>query len=352
MAEFAVMGAGVFGLCAAFSLARRGARVVVVERACVGAGASGGLVGALAPHVPEQWNAKKAFQFDSLIMAADYWADVARIGGQEPGYARLGRVQPLADADAVALARARAQSAQSLWQGLAEWRVCAVDAVPGPGLHGPSGMVVHDTLSARLSPRRACAALAAAITALGGEIRRGDAPPPGLPVVWATGAAGLWALGADLGVPMGGAVKGQAALLAADWRDAPQVFAEGVHLVPHGDGTLAIGSTSERVFDAPDTTDDQLETLITRARALSPDLAGAAVLTRWAGLRPRSPSRAPMLGEWPGRPGQYVMNGGFKIGFGMAPKLAEVMVDLLLDGRDAIPQGFRVSDNLPKKPIS
>lgn len=348
MAEFAVMGAGVFGLCAAFSLARRGARVVVVERDRVGAGASGGVVGALAPHVPEQWNAKKAFQFDSLIMAEGFWADVARIGGQDAGYARLGRVQPLADDAAVSLADARNEGAKMLWQGLAEWRVCAADTVPGLRLRSPTGMVVHDTLTARLSPRRAGAALVAAITALGGEIRRGDTPPTGLPVIWATGAAGLQALGDDLGVQMGGAVKGQAALLAADWRDAPQVFAEGLHLVPHADGTLAIGSTSERVFDAPDTTDDQLETLINRARALSPDLAHAPVLSRWAGLRPRSPSRAPMLGEWPGRPGQYVMNGGFKIGFGMAPKLAECMADLLLDGRDAIPQGFRVSDNLPK----
>lgn len=351
MAEIAVMGAGVFGLGTAFALARRGARVVVVERDHVGAGASGGVVGALAPHVPEQWNAKKAFQFDSLIMAAGFWADVARIGGQDPGYARLGRVQPLADDAAVALAHARSETAKTLWQGLAEWRVCPAGEVPGISVQSATGMVVHDTLTARLSPRRAGAALAAAITALGGEVRRGTTPPPGMPVVWATGVTGLRALGDDLGMPMGGAVKGQAALLEADWRNAPQVFAEGLHLVPHADGTLAIGSTSERVFDAPDTTDEQLETLITRARALSPDLAGAPVLGRWAGLRPRSPSRAPMLGEWPGRPGHYVMNGGFKIGFGMAPKLAEVMADLLLDGRDTIPPGFRISDNLPKSGV-
>jgi glycine/D-amino acid oxidase-like deaminating enzyme len=48
-----------------------------------------------------------------------------------------------------------------------------------------------------------------------------------------------------------------------------------------------------------------------------------------------------MLGEWPGRPGQFIANGGFKIGFGMAPKVAEVMADLVLEGRDAIPAAFR-----------
>jgi len=347
MAEIGVMGAGIFGLCTAFALARRGARVVVVERDHVGAGASGGLVGALAPHVPEQWNAKKAFQFESLLMAEGFWADVARIGGQDPGYARRGRVQPLADDAAVERAQARAINARDLWQGLAEWRVCPSGAVPGPRVASASNMVVHDTLSARLSPRRAGAALVAALAALGCEVRRGSTPPENMRVVWATGVQGLADLGRDLNAPMGGGVKGQAALLAADWRDAPQVFADGLHLVPHADGTLALGSTSEHEYQDPDSTDTRLEALIDKARALCPDLADAPVIARWAGLRPRSPSRAPMLGAWPGREGHFVLNGGFKIGFGMAPKLAQVMADLLLDGKDTIPEGFRVTDNLP-----
>ena len=63
-------------------------------------------------------------------------------------------------------------------------------------------------------------------------------------------------------------------------------------------------------------------------------------------MRPRSRSRAPMLGAWPDRPGHFIANGGFKIGFGMAPKVAEVICDLVLEGVDIIPEGFRVEDNL------
>ena len=77
-----------------------------------------------------------------------------------------------------------------------------------------------------------------------------------------------------------------------------------------------------------------------------PALAAARVVERWAGVRPRAKSRAPMLGPWPGRPEQFIANGGFKIGFGMAPKVAAVMADLVLDGRDTIPAGFRVEDSL------
>jgi glycine/D-amino acid oxidase-like deaminating enzyme len=83
--------------------------------------------------------------------------------------------------------------------------------------------------------------------------------------------------------------------------------------------------------------------LIARACAAIPALQGAPVLDRWAALRPRARSRAPVLGEWPGRPGHFIANGGFKIGFGMAPKVAQVMVELVLEGRDSIPDDFRVS---------
>ena len=348
MTGVTVMGGGVLGLCTAFVLARRGVTVRVVEKRRIGAGASGGVVGALAPHAPEQWNAIKAFQFDSLIMAESFWSDVAQIGGADPGYARLGRVQPLGDDAAVARAHARAEAAADLWQGRARWQVIAADQAPGMALRSDTGLVVMDTLSARLSPRAALAALTAALAARGVTVEAGDAPPAGAQaVIWATGAEGLADLSAALGVSIGAAVKGQAALLAADWRDAPQIYAPGLHVVPHADGLVAVGSTSEREFADGAATDSQLDAVIDRARALCPALAGARVLERWAGLRPRARSRQPVMGGWPGRPGHYVLNGGFKIGFGLAPKLADVMAALVLDGQDTRPAGMRVEDCLP-----
>ena len=58
MAEVTVMGAGIFGLSVAWECLRRGARVQVIDPGGPGAGASGGVVGALAPPVPENWNHK------------------------------------------------------------------------------------------------------------------------------------------------------------------------------------------------------------------------------------------------------------------------------------------------------
>lgn len=351
--DLTVMGGGIFGLAVAWAAARRGARVRLIEIARIGAGASGGLVGALSPHVPENWNDKKAFQLESLLMAEDWWGGVAAASGLPTGYARLGRLQPLADARAVEMARVRAASAQALWQGRAEWRVVPVRGSTGGAAWEPqsaSGWLVQDSLSARLHPRLAAAALVAAIRARGGEVIVGQAEAAGAavpgPVVWATGVAGLAALSADQGQEVGGAVKGQALSLGFEAREAPQLFVDGLHIVPHADGTVAVGSTSERVWQDATATDAQLEALHARAVAALPVLAGAPVVARWAGLRPRARSRAPMLGPWPGRPGQFIANGGFKIGFGMAPLVGEVMADLVLEGQDRVPPGFRVEASL------
>ncbi|KQI71564.1 oxidoreductase [Loktanella sp. 5RATIMAR09] len=330
-ADITVMGAGVFGLSVAYACARRGAVVRVIDPYGVAAGASGGLVGALAPHVPENWNDKKAFQFESLIMAEAFWADVAALSGQDVGYARSGRLQPLADARAVDLAQARADGAATLWQGKARWDVIPVTDAPWMP-PSPSGMVVHDTLSALIHPRRATRALADAVVALGGEVLA-DGRVEGQ-VVWATGWDGMQEIG-------GNGVKGQAALLDFNAAGQPQLFADALHIIPHGDGTVAIGSTSEREFDDPYGTDAALVDILARAYAAFPVLEGAPVLERWAGVRPRSKSRAPVLGAHPTRSGEFIANGGFKIGFGMAPKVGEVMAALVLDGNDQIPDGFR-----------
>ncbi|MEO8531625.1 MAG: FAD-dependent oxidoreductase [Deltaproteobacteria bacterium] len=311
--DVTVRGAGVFGLSIAYACARRGANVRVVDPFGAGSGASGGIVGALAPHTPDQWNAKKQFQFEALVMGEGFWAGVAEASGNATGYARTGRVQVISAAG-VELAKARIEAARLNWRGQAEWRV--------------DGLEVHDTLSALIHPRQAMACLAGLVDVVT------DAPDEGA-VVHATGWRGL------VDNDWGNGVKGQAVLLGFDGAGGPQRFVDGLHIIPHLDETTAIGSTSERSFDDPVATDDQCDQLIAKAVAMMPELEGAKVLERWAGVRPRATSRAPLLGAWPGRQGHFIANGGFKIGFGIAPKVAEVMADLVLEGRDQIPDDFK-----------
>ncbi len=339
--DVTVFGGGIFGLSVAWACQKRGAFVRLIDPGGIAAGASGGTVGALAPYAPENWNDIKAFQLTCLSRAAAFWEQIEAASGLGSGFAPSGRLQPLNSADAIDRARKRGENARRLWQGAASWELREVrDFLPwAPG--SETGLLVHDTLSARIDPPRACESLGAALRAGGAEILcEGEGEGA---IVRATGWRGLAALSAELGLDAGGPVKGQSLLLRHEAPpDAPIITAPGLYIVPHEGGTLGIGSTSERSFDDPESTDAQLDALHERAVALMPALAEAPILRRFAGLRPRAAGGLPLLGPHPRRAGEFIANGGFGIGFAIAPEMGELLARLVLEGRDEIPPFMHV----------
>jgi glycine oxidase len=268
-----VHGAGIFGLSVAWACLERGAQVTVVDPDGPGAGASGGVVGALAPHVPEAWNTKKALQFESLDMAELFWTEVAEASGDDPGYARTGRVQPLADEAARGAGEgAGRHGGGALARPLPVGGPHADDfpnLVHSPPASSPS--TLQRTAPSKARGRGAGRGLDPA----GGGDRQYRGPDSDA-IIHATGVAGLLELKGLAGDRIIGAgVKGQAALLDRDLRDLPQLYADGLHVVPHVDGTVAVGSTSERDWDDPTATDTQLDEVIARARAACPALRDA-----------------------------------------------------------------------------
>ncbi|MEM9267469.1 MAG: FAD-dependent oxidoreductase, partial [Pseudomonadota bacterium] len=332
----------------------RGLSVRLFEAKAIGAGASGGIVGALSPHVPDQWNAKKAYQFSALTAAQAYWHAIEARSGLPTGFARSGRLLPLFDDNGIEIAQSRTLSSRDLWEGKASWQVLPASEVPS-WLSGPFKGVVHETLSARLMPHLAVKAMAQAFQAQGGTLDKGRSVdgvedgevsgPCGTArssaIVLANGVEGLAWLGAQTGRRAGSPVKGQAMLLdAPQFKGRPLVYADGLYVIPHEGGQVAIGSTSENSFEDPTRTDAQLDALRARAEALCPELSGAQVLTRWAGLRPKAKRRDPMLGLAPGFERVFLANGAFKIGFGLAPKIGETLADMITGRAVELPESF------------
>jgi glycine/D-amino acid oxidase-like deaminating enzyme len=144
-------------------------------------------------------------------------------------------------------------------------------------------------------------------------------------------------------------VKGQAARLApARAPAAPMIYDEGLYIVPHADGTVGIGATSENGYADPGATDAALDSLLARAAAILPGLAGAPVVTRWAGLRPRGPRPDPMLGRLPGTETLYLAAGAFRTGFGMAPLVGEIIAATIAGEPPEMPPGFAIADHLAR----
>ena len=345
--DVAIIGAGIFGLSAAWALRKRGLRIAVFERSMVGAGASGGLIGALSPHMPEKWNPKKAFQFEALVTSGAFWREIERISGKPTGYNPTGRLMPLWSEKALELAKARAVSAAELWGGHAKWQI----------VQHPEGCIrtshgwVHETLSAKLNPRLALTALSEALGLEGVQIHgekeiAANTSLNAEHVVYAVGSktadllpefpGGFWS-----------AVKGQSALLRARLPDQmPIVFHAGTYVVPHGQDMVAVGSTSETEFSDPASTDIQLDQVIARAQEIVPALAGAGVVERWAGLRPRARLPDPAIGPIPGRPNTWVMSGGFKIGIGLGPLLGEAVAAMICNEDHKLPETFTLHHQL------
>ncbi|MEQ8940117.1 MAG: FAD-dependent oxidoreductase, partial [Roseitalea porphyridii] len=94
--DIAVIGGGIVGLWCALAAARRGARVALIEKRTIGAGASGGMLGALMPHQPVGWNEKKRFQLDGLLSLPGRIAELETATGHSCGYRRVGRLMPIA----------------------------------------------------------------------------------------------------------------------------------------------------------------------------------------------------------------------------------------------------------------
>ena len=203
-------------------------------------------------------------------------------------------------------------------------------------------MCIRDSnLSSTIAPNAALSALSEAIVRSGSEIIIGQAKEQGK-VLYAAGYEDLENISDVLKKPMGFGVKGQALIVKHDGRKLPQLSFNGIHAVPHLDGTVAIGSTNEKAFSDASNNDFLLDELYQDAIFNLPVLKGAEIITRWAGVRPSARKRLPILGKHPIYQGAYIANGGFKIGFSLAPKVAEVMADYILYDIDNIPKTFKV----------
>ncbi|MEF0938554.1 NAD(P)/FAD-dependent oxidoreductase [Rhizobium sp. BR 362] len=364
--ELLIVGGGVMGLWAAVHAERLGVETLLVDAGRLGHGASGGLLGALMPHMPDKWSEKKQFQFEALASLEDEIAELEAATGLSAGYRRSGRLMPLPKPHLRKIALRHSQDAETHWHhGDRRFHWHVRDAAPVDGwidpAAGDSGFV-FDTLAARVAPRAFLKVLAGFLDrakhvrlAEGLDIQSID-PDRGTATtregtvrfsrcILSAGHRSFSILdGLTPGhhSPLGQPVKGQAALLKTDV-DAglPVIFRDGLYIVPHEGGLVAVGSTSENRFDDPISTDHQLDDLLTAARMMAPPLAGAEVVERWAGLRPKAIDRDPMVGAHPDHPRLIALTGGFKVSFGLAHRLAEAAVREAME----IPCSFKLPES-------
>lgn len=371
-ADLVILGGGIMGLWAAVKAERLGIRTLLVDAGSLGQAASGGLLGALMPYMPDKWDDKKQFQFDALLSLEDEIAELEAETGMACGYRRSGRLIPLPKPHLRKIALGHSADAEACWRrGDRRFHWHVLDRPPQKGWPDASfaaAGLVHDTFAARVSPRGLVSALAAFLRRAGNVrivegLEAETVDPAANRIIFRGGesvafghcivSAGhrsfslLQGVSPPLKHPIGQPVKGQAALLKANIDPSlPVIFLNGLYLVAHEGGHVAVGSTSEDVFEDPSSTDRQLDDLVLRARSLVPALAQAPVVERWAGLRPKAIGRDPMVGAHPDHARVIALTGGFKVSFGIAHRLADAALNAVNGREMRLPASFTLTSHL------
>lgn len=350
--DIVIIGGGIIGCAIAESLAGRGLSVTLLERGHIGHEASWAAAGMLAP---QSEMSEPGPYMDFCLESRRMYASVAqRIRAEtaiDPQYRTEGMLYPAFSEreEATITGRARWQSAAGL--GV---EVLSADRAreAEPRLSDRIRMAVHFREDHQLDPRLMTRGYMIAARQKGADLRE-YAPVLGVMKkndrvtgVTLPGeeifcdrvivAAGSWSgLLEGLGVTIPTyPVKGEVALLQGPAGLFSHILhSERVYLAPRLDGRVVVGATEfhDAGYDKS-VRAGSLHTLMENAFELLPALGAAELVDSWAGLRPGTPDRKPVLGE-SGVEGLILATGHFRNGVLLAPVTAEVITELVTEGR-------------------
>ncbi len=364
-----IIGAGVIGLSIAWTLAKKGVKVTILEEGAVGRDASWASAGMLAPRiqldVSEPGVGKSALEVLKLEMASkDLWKEFSTKlemdSGMPTGYKLGGSLT-------VAFNKAEeedlgAQLNFNRKAGLMmEWKSSKEAVELEPKLSRNVTAATYSPDDGLVDPRSVLLALKEAFLRAGGEIRenspvtsievgsgkvkgvviRGELLPDEQVIV----AAGAWS-GTFLGLPTKALppirpIKGQLMAARLDRRSPLLkhiVFRTSQYYFPRTEERMIIGATFEDVgFDTEITAGGLLELLVQVAETF-PEVVHLPVIETWVGLRPRSSDDLPILGPTEIE-GLTIATGHFHIGIVLTPITARDISECILANR--VPETIR-----------
>ena len=349
-AQVVVVGAGIIGCAVAYELARRGARVRVVDRRAVGQGATQASAGVLAPFLSaHEGRPLVELGTRSLAMFDEFVARVVEDSGSPVQYVRSGtlevalseavlpRLRTTAGAcgangipcdllDAAAVRRMETQLSDRIVGGLfvrSHGFVGAVELAAAlqraAGAYGVT--FTSSTAAARVTRRR-------------GGLRvelAGDSISCDRVVL----AAGSWSGQVEVdGAPATPVrpVRGQ--ILHLGWpasRLSRVIWSAECYLVPWNDGSVLAGATIEDVGFDERATVNGVQQLLAMTRDIVPEAGAAWFRAVRVGLRPATPDELPLVGPSESLPGLVYATGHYRNGILLAPLTAAAVAGLVLD---------------------
>jgi glycine oxidase len=319
--DVVILGGGVIGCSLAYQLARRGVSVVVLESGEIGAQASSAATGLLAPFklLGKADDAYLALQRASLALFPRLARELEELTGLSIDYQQTGCIRLASMSQSVRLqewvaAWCSRGVTMTVLQGdklaqqvpaLAESYQIAVSIPSEPQVQAVSYMRAIARAAELSGARLASGCQIVGVDRDGSRViavraAGGDRFACGS-LILATGAwsgqVGNTLLGLQLPVAPAG---GQSLELRQPRQPLHHIlFGEGIYLAPKSDGRLYVGATHEEMGFVPRVTSEGTAWLLDAVRRLIPGLIGCVVERAWAGLRPATPDRRPILGLAP-----------------------------------------------------
>ncbi|HEX7019511.1 MAG TPA: FAD-dependent oxidoreductase [Gemmatimonadaceae bacterium] len=352
-----VIGGGIVGAACAAALARDGARVTVVEGSFVGGGTTAAGMGhlvvmddspaqfALTAYSQRLW-AELAPELDrrceldpcGTLWIAEDDLQMDAVRAKQAMYARAGISTDVLDS------RQLAEAEPELRLGLA-----GALLVPSDGVLYPPGAALRLIEIARshgatLRERAEVIRIAPNAVCVAGETLRAD-------VVVNAAGAGAARLTPELPiVPR----KGHLAitdrypgfcrhqLVELGYLVSAHVMSDesvAFNVQPRATGQVLIGSSRELGGWSGGINERVLGRMLQRATEFMPRLAGLSVVRCWAGFRPATPDKLPLIGRWAPTPGLWIATGHEGLGITASLGTGQMLADMIAGRPPAIDPG-------------
>jgi glycine oxidase len=346
-----IAGGGLIGASIAFELAEAGTKVALYEAREPAREASWASAGMISP-APEDAG-MIPFMPMSLASAALYpelIRKVEELTGKDVGYLKSGALDIILEGNAqeelstiIALQHGVGLRAEALSAERARQMV--------PSLTEKMLAAIFRPDDASLDPRILTEAMLQAAQARGAQVFAGNGAKalkkPGgqcrglilergeVEAKWTIIAAGCFSArieGAEQYAPVLPA-KGQMLALRCDSVEIKRILWVGhKYLVPRKDGRLIAGSTIERTGFDRAVTAGAIQSILSEAIKIVPDLEVAQIEETWTGLRPDSPDHLPIIGPTD-LDGLLVATGHFRSGVLLAPITARLIREWVTNQR-------------------
>ena len=353
--DVVIVGAGIVGAACADELARRGLRVVVLDRDMVGGGATAAGMGhivvmddsdaqfALTRYSQRLWQglrlelpADVEYEQSGTIWVAADEEEMAEVRRKHDYYARFD--VPTTVLDAQALQRLE----PNLRSGLAGGLLVPEDAVLYPPCAARFLMARAQKYSAELR-------LGAAVTQMGqGRVRLSDGVEIEGGIL--VNAAGAWSPELMSGVEV---KKRKGHLVITDrypgflrhqlvelgyLKSAHSVSGDSVafNAQPRRTGQILIGSSRQYGAEHKEVDHEILRRMLQRAQQYMPGLGPISAVRTWTGFRAATPDKLPLIGPWPGDKSVFLATGHEGLGITTSLATAKILADQITGTRPEI----------------